>query len=84
MSDALNDARAVIAHFRQMLGADGSELTLRYVHGNVLHVSYRRGECDDCVLDPDDLKGMMEELLQRRRSSLNKVELTGVESAARL
>jgi hypothetical protein len=71
------DARAVLAHFRRMLGSDGSVLEMQSLEGNVLTVSYRIGDCDTCELAPADLAGMMEELLGRRGSAITTVAVAG-------
>jgi Fe-S cluster biogenesis protein NfuA len=68
-------ALAVLAHFRSMLGADGTVLQLRKVEAGVLTVSYEIGDCDTCELAPEDLVGMMEEQLARRGSAIRKVAL---------
>ena len=77
MSTPDADARAVIAHFQRMLGDDGSVLELQSLQGDVLTVSYRIGDCDTCELQPADLAGMMEELLDRRGSAITKVTVAG-------
>ena len=77
MSTPDADARAVIAHFRRMLGTDGSVLELQSVVGDVLTVTYRIGDCDTCELQPADLAGMMEELLSRRGSAVTRVTVAG-------
>ena len=75
MSQHDADARAVVSHFQRMLGADGSALELQSVDGDLLTVSYRPGNCATCELAPEDLLGMMAELLARRRSALTRVAL---------
>jgi hypothetical protein len=73
MSASDADARAVISHFQRMLGTDGSVLQLQSLQDDVLTVTYRAGDCDTCELAPDDLVGMMQDLLTRRGSTITKV-----------
>ncbi len=75
MSDPAEDARAVIAHFQRMLGPDGGQVALLALDGPVMRVSYALGDCEDCVLAAEDLGGMMQELLARRRSAITSVEV---------
>jgi Fe-S cluster biogenesis protein NfuA len=69
------DARAVVAHFQRMVAADGSMVELAGLEGTRMRVRYAPGDCSDCVLAPEDLTGMMEEMLARRGSAITKVEL---------
>jgi hypothetical protein len=70
------DARAVIAHFQRILGTDGSVLHMQSLQDDVLTVVYRAGDCDTCELAPQDLAGMMQELLARRGSAIRRVALS--------
>jgi hypothetical protein len=59
-----------------MLGGDGASLHLAALEGPLLRVRYVPGDCADCTLAPDDLVGMMQEMLARRGSAINRVEVT--------
>lgn len=74
---AESDARAVVAHFQRMLASDGSVLALESVDEARMRVRYTPGSCSDCVLAPEDLVGMIEEMLARRGATVGKVELAG-------
>lgn len=68
-------ALAVLSHFRTMLAGDGTVLEMRGLKADVLTVRYEEGDCDTCILPPEDLIGMMEEMLARRGSIVKKVAL---------
>jgi hypothetical protein len=67
----------VLDRFNAMLASDGArldvvdvsdELTLRYVAGP-------EGECEACVLDPDDLDVLVAEALERQGASTTAVTI---------
>jgi hypothetical protein len=68
----------VLDRFNAMLASDGARLdvvdagadalTLRYVAGP-------DGECDACVLDPDDLDVLVAEALERQGASTTTVTI---------
>ncbi len=51
-----------------VVGADGATLTLRYVAGP-------EGECDACVLDPDDLDVLVADALVRQGATVTRVAI---------
>jgi Fe-S cluster biogenesis protein NfuA len=69
------DTRAVVSHFQAMLAGDGALVQLLALDGGLMKVGHVPGDCEGCLLAPEDLSGMMEELLVRRSSSLKKVEV---------
>ena len=75
MSDPAADARYVVSHFQRVLGGDGGRVSLVSFDASRLRVKYEVGDCDECVLAPDDLAGMIKELLERRRSTIASVEV---------
>lgn len=67
----------VLERFNAMLASDGARLdvvdasdglTLRYVAGS-------EGECEACVLDPDDLDVLVAEALERQGASTTSVTI---------
>ena len=51
-----------------VVGVDGATLTLRYVAGP-------DGECDACVLDPDDLDVLVADALARQGATTARVTI---------
>lgn len=52
----------------QVVGAEGVTLTLRYVAGPA-------GECEACVLDPDDLDVLVADALVRQGATTTAVRI---------
>ena len=73
-------AELVVRHFSRMVEPDGGAVELVSVEGATLTVRYRPGvneECQDCVLEPDDLRELMKEALERQDPGITEVKLEG-------
>ena len=71
-------AELVVRHFSRMVEPDGGSVELVSVEGATLTVRYRPGvneECADCVLEPDDLRALMQEALERQDPAITEVKL---------
>lgn len=69
-------SQLVVEHFNRMVEPDGGLIELVSIHGSTLHVRYRPGqnpECASCVLDPNDLRDLMQEALQLQDPVITKV-----------
>lgn len=73
-------AELVVRHFSRMVEPDGGAVEIVSVEGATLTVRYSPGvneECADCVLDPDDLRELMKEALERQDPAITEVKLEG-------
>ena len=76
-------AELVVRHFSRMVEPDGGAIELVSVEGATLTVRYRPGvneECQDCVLEPDDLRALMQEALERQDPGITEVKLEAAPS----
>jgi hypothetical protein len=74
MSEA---SQQLIEHFRRMIGDEGVSLELLSEDGETLRVRYDRSgaTCDACVMEAEDLRMLMEEMIERRKMSAKRVEV---------
>jgi hypothetical protein len=66
----------VLDRFNRMLEGDGARLDLVAVEGDTLTLRYAAGpagECEACVLDPDDLDVLVADALLRQGASATTV-----------
>ena len=66
----------VVDRFNAMLEADGAHLEVVAADGDALTIRYvgnAAGDCEACVLDPDDLEMLVGEALQRQGAGFGRV-----------
>ena len=71
-------AELVVQHFSRMVEPDGGAIELVSIEGPKMTVRYKPGtneECQDCVLDPNDLRELIKEALERQDPNITEVEL---------
>jgi Fe-S cluster biogenesis protein NfuA len=79
MGDAPTPTAAVgfvLDRFNAMLEGDGAHLEVVATAGDTLTVRYvgsTVGDCEACVLDPDDLEMLVGEALQRQGTGFRRV-----------
>ena len=68
----------VLDRFNAMLESDGARLDVVDAEGDALTLRYvtgESGECEACVLDPDDLDVLVAEALERQGASTTTVTI---------
>ncbi len=66
----------VLDRFNSMLAADGARVEMVAIDGGTLRLRYvagPAGECDACVLDPDDLEMLIGEALAGKAPDVSTV-----------
>lgn len=67
---------AVVETFDEIVKPDGGSVTLVAVDGSTLRIRYAPGvneECATCVMEPDALAGMMQDMLKQHAPSIESV-----------
>jgi len=74
---AMTIVESVIAQFDRMMGPEGGALRLIDASESKVRVRYSRGqsECTTCVMEPDDLRDMIAEILAERAPGMGEVEI---------
>lgn len=78
MSEAV---RLVVEQFKDIVGADGGEVSLLGVEGDLLRVAYKPGhseQCASCVISPENLRDMLLDVLPAHDASIRRVEVRTV------
>lgn len=77
MSEGLEDGIArVIASFDEIVRSDGGSVAFVARDGSRLRVSYRAGvneDCPTCVMEPDALGSMMQDMLRDHAPEIREV-----------
>ncbi|MCH2170794.1 NifU family protein [Myxococcota bacterium] len=67
---------AVVETFDEIVKPDGGSVKLVAVEGSTLRIHYAPGvneECATCVMEPEALAGMMEDMLKQHEPSIDSV-----------
>lgn len=69
-------AELVVAHFDEIVKPDGGSVRILGRDGEKLRVGYFPGvneECETCIIEPDALAGMMQDLLRDHAPDITEV-----------
>jgi len=73
--------KLVVEQFKEIVGADGGEVRMLGVEGDLLRVAYKPGhneQCESCVISPENLRDMLLDVLPAHDASIRRVEVQTV------
>lgn len=71
-------ARQVVEQFDEIVKPDGGRVRFVSAEGGVLRVRYAPGtneECESCVMSPEALAGMMQDMVATLDASITRVDV---------
>jgi hypothetical protein len=73
--------KQVVEQFQEIVGADGGQVRMIGVEGDLLRVSYKPGhneQCASCVISPENLRDMLLDVLPGHDASIRRVDVETV------
>jgi hypothetical protein len=73
--------KLVVDQFKEIVGADGGEVSLIGIEGDLLRIAYKPGhneQCASCVISPENLRDMLLDVMPAHDASIRRVDVEKV------